>query len=339
MKKQILAALFLSLILSLGFESCENPAGTRNFLAASGPILFVSNKSGTYQLYSMNQDGSNVQQLTNDHNFQITNAKWSPDGNKIAIMTPVIGPGPYKRKIYVMNADGTGRYLLTDGITIVQDLLYGQVGYIGVSNRGGLVWSPDPKQLAFASWHTSEPVPNSDVFTINVEGSDMRRVTEQNNESISGKNFHNWTVTGWTYSSQGNDMLLGDLQYLAGANHHPADSILAFGLDGKETMSRTDGWGPAVPSPDGKQIAYTVYSGQQGLEIVNADGSEMRVIEVSVDLSTGEWFKPVCWSPDRYSILVDYRSSSRNQIFVLNAYSGAITNITPFDAGATDWRR
>ena len=97
--------------------------------------------------------------------------------------------------------------------------------------------------LLFLSCQKSNPIstngflaqPGPILFTINVEGSALRRITGQTEESITSENFHNWTVTGWTYSPQGSGLLVGDLRYLAEANHQPADTIVAFGLDGKES--------------------------------------------------------------------------------------------------------
>ena len=55
---------------------------------------------------------------------------------------------------------------------------------------------------------------------------------------------------------------------------------------------------------------------------------------------SGQSFSGHCYKKGRGSgILVDYSSCPTDKIFILNVYSGAVSNITPFDAGATDWRR
>ncbi len=78
-------AILLLVILS----SCRNnPVDSGGgFPAKAGPILFISDKSGTSQLYSMNEDGSDVQQLTDDPNFPILDVKWSPDESRIAVVS------------------------------------------------------------------------------------------------------------------------------------------------------------------------------------------------------------------------------------------------------------
>ena len=86
-KKRILYILcFLGIYLS--FSCKDNPIDPNDgFPVTAGPILFITDKSGTNQLYSMNKDGSDVQQLTSDPNFPIIDAKWSPDGSKIAVVS------------------------------------------------------------------------------------------------------------------------------------------------------------------------------------------------------------------------------------------------------------
>jgi tricorn protease len=48
-----------------------------------GKIAFFSDKSGEYQLYTINTDGTELKQLTNDLNRTVYHVKWSPDGKKL----------------------------------------------------------------------------------------------------------------------------------------------------------------------------------------------------------------------------------------------------------------
>ena len=71
-------------------------------------ILFQSNESGKWQIYVMNENGSNIRQITKDssnNNF----LDWSPDNKKIAFVSDRTGD----EEIFVMNANGTDQKQLT----------------------------------------------------------------------------------------------------------------------------------------------------------------------------------------------------------------------------------
>ncbi len=339
------ALIALCIVSTFSQSGCRNPVDWGGgFPTKAGPILFISDKSGTSQLYSMDDDGSKIQQLTFDPNFQIAAAKWSPDGNSIAATRVTYRSGIGVNSLYIMNADGTGRHLLTNGRFTVQDSAYGELHYGGIT--GGVVWSPDSRQVAFASWLYYELVPNSDVFIMSVDSSGWRRITTQNAESVRGENLHIWAVTGWSRSEDRGDLLVGDLQYLvnpSGEGSQPADSIIIFGLDGKSTMCRTDGGGNARLSSDGQKISYPVYAGKQGIQIVDIDGTVIGFINITLDSGAGQQPIPVCWSADDTKILVDFISSAGVKVWILDLQSSETKDVTPFKnydgwQAATSWR-
>ena len=54
------------------------------FPGNNGRIAFTSDRDGTYQIYSMNPDGSGQTRLTNDPPLNAIGSSWSPGGDQIA---------------------------------------------------------------------------------------------------------------------------------------------------------------------------------------------------------------------------------------------------------------
>ena len=107
-------------------------------------VAFSSDRSGTYQVYLMNRDGTNVQRLTNGTDE--TPGGWSPDGAKLAFTGTVDG----KRAVFVVDADGSNRHQLTES---------------AADSRGG-TWSPDGKRIAFTSHRDG----NDEIYLMDADG-------------------------------------------------------------------------------------------------------------------------------------------------------------------------
>jgi len=172
----LLAFLFILLMTMACKHTPSGPDGP--FLTEAGPILFISDKSGTNQLYSMNEDGKDIHQLTNDPSFPILDAQWSPDGKKIAVVS-LVGdsltyPG-FRRCIFIMNSDGSDRYQLTRQWKTIEDPVRGELKYGGADHP---VWSPDSKQIAYTRLMIPESFGNRDIFTIDSNKNKEKQITK-----------------------------------------------------------------------------------------------------------------------------------------------------------------
>src|SRR5215210_1057225 len=107
---QVLAALVV--LATVGVDPAEAA-----FPGANGKIVFSSNKvtstnpTGDYEIFTINPDGSQLTQLTDNTSTQDKYPAWSPDGQYIAFMRSpdgVINPD-----IYVMSSDGGNELRLT----------------------------------------------------------------------------------------------------------------------------------------------------------------------------------------------------------------------------------
>ena len=146
----------------------------------SGPTLSVANADGTdvRTIIDPATAGPTIASLED--------AQWSPDGTRIAVSISSVGVGE-DRKLWVVNADGTGLRMVTSGPE--------------TRDEGHLQWSPDGTRIAFMRWR--DWVDGSD-------GVDVRPITVVDVETgaeielgdVSNDGFH-----GWTWSPDGLSIL------------------------------------------------------------------------------------------------------------------------------------
>src|SRR5262245_7030084 len=116
----------VSSIVLLGLVAAAPAAAS--FGGADGRVVFSSGRD----LVTVLPDGSGMQPLTATPDVEEAQASWSPDGSRVAFRVGTAGTGDVLQ-IAVMNADGSGRIVLTSGDR----------------HSSQPAWSPDGRQIVF----------------------------------------------------------------------------------------------------------------------------------------------------------------------------------------------
>jgi TolB protein len=116
-------------------------------------IVFASNRSGNYDIWTIHADGTGVTQLTDDAENEKYPA-WSHAGDRIAYVQQA-GDDWWDSewRLCIMNADGSGQIVLRLPITLpLPDPPDPQYQYFWPYEIRCPVWSPDDSQIAFFSF-------------------------------------------------------------------------------------------------------------------------------------------------------------------------------------------
>jgi Tol biopolymer transport system component len=171
---------------------------------AGNELLFVERNGAGLGLYAIGADGTGRRTIIDAETAGPTIAslevpEWSPDGTQVAVSISALGEGD-QRKLWIVNADGTGLRPLTHG----QD----------ARDEGHLQWSPDGTKVAFGRWIYAADggVDVRPLTVVNVETGSETEIGEASNNGFNG----------WTWSPDGQGIL---------SVPEATDQILVFPID------------------------------------------------------------------------------------------------------------
>jgi Tol biopolymer transport system component len=248
-------------------------------------IAFASNRSGAVEIWLMNTDGSDLDQVTNIPEGACQ-PKWSPDGMRIAFISPCIRQLIYYpgASLFIINADGTGLVPLPNA-------------------PGGDYdpsWSPDGSQIAFTSLrHGGVP----GIFIINLVDNSIKSLVENEARAISQPA---WSPKGdvIAYVNSDNRIWIMDVN---GENRRR----LTIGEE--DYMVNGPAW-----SPDGSVVVYTrsPFSDTTGTTQLMA----VPFIETGampVDVPNSQLIQDVSYSIDGYWLLFTSWFSGNHEISIM----------------------
>jgi Tol biopolymer transport system component len=271
-------------------------------MATMGVIAFLSNRTGSNQLFVMDSDGSNQRQLTNlslpEWWETVRSPLWSPGKQKIAFIAE-LEEGALD--LMSINPDGTG----------LDTLVSTELVQLGD-------WSPAGNQIVYAvRYPLHVPPPTYDVCLINSDGT--------GEVTLAGAHEPPRFL--------GSDRLL----YVARKTGTTPGDIFAINLDGSGEGLLTNGtilgvcdYYMPVASPDGSKIAFGVELLWEclhyALGLMNSDGTGDSLLTWSCGPYYG--ISDIEFSPDGQRIMFLADNVNNSEIYVINVDGSGLTTLT-----------
>jgi len=222
-----------------------SPDGTR--------IAFVSQRSGSFDLYVMAADGTGTRRLTSTGDDDEGSPTWSPEGDRIAFART--------SDIYVMNADGSGARRISDM----------------TAEETEPAWSPDGRWIAYVRREPGTPV--REVWIMRPDGTGQRQLTELQSASYAPA----WSPDSTRIAfSTNNRISQYDIYWVTVAN----------GTTTRVTVSDEDSFEPAW-STDGNSIAFSENGAIHLASVVAEGASRVEAITDPADNDSSPVWNPV----------------------------------------------
>ena len=276
--------------------------------AAFGKIAFTKIVGTNREIFSMNADGSNQLNLTNNA-ARDDEPKWSPDGSKIVFVSDRDG----LLEIYTMNADGTNQTRMTNNAVADENPVFSPDGSKIAFDRSGQIFSMNATPLAAATQltgiafsgvkaHPSWSPDGTQIVFHNNRGFGLFRIefVVSTCANCNGQTFFSSSalppdIFDPIWSPDGNTIAFSNDQFDLNDHSQPFTFLFSPFLDnlGFPTRPLTATGNPLMFSPawspDGTKLVFRANT-SGGLSIINADGSNPTSLGLSGFNSLPDWF-------------------------------------------------
>jgi Tol biopolymer transport system component len=213
---------------------------------------------------------------------------WSPDGREIVFFSERQNG---KADLFVMSADGTGRRAVMETPDV---------------DEGAPSWSPDGQRLAF----DSDRHGNFEIFTVGVDGRDLRRLTSHPARDLAPA----WSPDGTRIAFMSNRDTPGGFDvYVMNADGTGVERLTTAGSS----------WFPQF-SPDGRSIAMHVH---RDVHVLDLETRELR--RLTTDPDNGMY---PTWSADGRLAFMSWRAG-RTEIFTMDVHGSNQTRLVSLPPG------
>lgn len=249
---------------------------------AQTKIAFVSGRSGNKEIWVMDYDGANQQQITHLNSIALT-PRWSPDSTRIAFTCYV----PFR------------------SITSAQICIYSMASnrliafprFLGTNSSPA--WSPDGQQIAFMSSINGNPA----IYVAQADGMHLRRVT-----------FGAGVATSPTWNPKTGKQLV----FVSDRAGDPA--LYLSDADGSNTQKiDLPDMGYVIDpswSPNGQLLAFSWRRPSGNYDIYVMDIVSHQLVELTKDEARNE--RP-SWAPDGRHLVFESTRTGTRQIWTMLA--------------------
>lgn len=293
LKRSIILLLLITLVVGT-VAMAETDVLLHNDIVVNrvNKIAFASKRDGNFEIYTINDDGSDLKRLTNSK-YDDLKPQWSPDGSKIMYLSKKRS----KTAIMVMNRDGSGQRRLVDECAPEYQPL----------------WSPDSSQILFVARSHSQ----YRIYTVNADGSNLVCLTEFGVEG---------TEPSW--SPDGSRILYIE-RFQKDTYIY---SVKPDGTDRRKVPKEKGVYQSPVWSPDGARIAYlsannTLLGTYNQIYILNqVGGNPIEIADGSRRVEDINYKDDLYWSPNGTMIAftkvaeVDARVSESGSVSFIYLY-------------------
>lgn len=260
-------------------------------------IYFISNRSGSKQVWSMDYDGQNQQRMSNEGEMAKMPAV-SPDGKQVAYMTMVTSRNAAGWQIRVVNTETRRQQTFLNPAP---------------TTMSTLDFSPDGKRLWFGLAIEDGSNRWLQIVSANVDGSDRQRVTRTRAIEVSPR----------INPKTGNEVL-----FISGRTGHP--QLYRMNIDGSNVEMLTSGEGDVANpawSPDGKMIAFAWTRGYDpgNFNIFVMDMSTRQPVQLTRQNGSNE--NPF-WAPDGVHLVFSNQRGRNTQIYTMLADGTRVKQLT-----------